>query len=393
MTAPLPPDADELVSAYLDGEAAPDEIAVVEANPELMARVEALRSVTEALAPPVTPPASGVRQAHLSAALAAFDDLVASGDIGATSDSATEPGRAREADARVTSLAAARERRRPRRLSMIAAAAAAVALVFAGIVAVGLDREGSQDVVSSLDESVVAGDDGEIEKDEPSAPDDTVASQAAPESAALAPQESGLADADDGAATFAEAEEESADAARAAPAPTLAPPAADAADADEEAADEEAAEDPLADEVAEEPVAGFATGGDGAEDDAAADAAGSVDAEQDLATEAASEPVDEARLDFGVHEGLDTLADELTARFTGVELADEVGVVAAVAPPSACPDTVVELLGTEEPTLLGLAVVEGRPVEVHLVDAETVTVLNRDDCTIAGDIILDLTGN
>ncbi len=34
---PLPPNADELVSAYLDGQAAPHEVVIVESSPELMA--------------------------------------------------------------------------------------------------------------------------------------------------------------------------------------------------------------------------------------------------------------------------------------------------------------------------------------------------------------------
>ena len=64
---PLPPNSDELVSAYLDGEAAPDEIEVVESSPELLAQVEALRGLTQELGN-VTPPPAAQKEAHLAAA-------------------------------------------------------------------------------------------------------------------------------------------------------------------------------------------------------------------------------------------------------------------------------------------------------------------------------------
>ena len=53
---------DELVSAYLDGEATPAEIAEVEQNDALMARVEQLRSVRDAVAAPVAPMAAAARR-------------------------------------------------------------------------------------------------------------------------------------------------------------------------------------------------------------------------------------------------------------------------------------------------------------------------------------------
>ena len=83
MTAPLPPNADELVSAYVDGAAAPDEVAIVEASPELMARVEALQEVAGFLAGPVTPPGETTREQHLAAALGEFDRLFAAGEFDA----------------------------------------------------------------------------------------------------------------------------------------------------------------------------------------------------------------------------------------------------------------------------------------------------------------------
>jgi hypothetical protein len=64
---------DELVSAYLDGEATPAEIAEVEQDEVLMARVEQLRSVRDAVAAPVAPMSEERREQIIGAALAAAD--------------------------------------------------------------------------------------------------------------------------------------------------------------------------------------------------------------------------------------------------------------------------------------------------------------------------------
>ena len=64
---------DELVSAYLDGEATPAEVAEVEQNDTLLARVEQLRSVRDAVAAPVAPMPADRREQMIDAALAAAD--------------------------------------------------------------------------------------------------------------------------------------------------------------------------------------------------------------------------------------------------------------------------------------------------------------------------------
>ncbi|MEY2423312.1 MAG: hypothetical protein QOI95_3379 [Acidimicrobiaceae bacterium] len=64
------PDPDELASAYLDDDASVDERARVEADPALLARVEELRTVRDALRDPVTPPSTVERDAAIHAALA-----------------------------------------------------------------------------------------------------------------------------------------------------------------------------------------------------------------------------------------------------------------------------------------------------------------------------------
>lgn len=68
-----PEPLDELASAYLDGATTPVETARVEADPELLARVEALRAVRVALA--VAPLVDDERREHaIAAALAAYDE-------------------------------------------------------------------------------------------------------------------------------------------------------------------------------------------------------------------------------------------------------------------------------------------------------------------------------
>lgn len=93
MNDDLLPDREFLaVNAYLDGEAAEDERALVESSPELLAEVDRLRSVRAALAETrdLTPPA-GARDAALAAALALFDDLQTS-PAGATAAASAADG-------------------------------------------------------------------------------------------------------------------------------------------------------------------------------------------------------------------------------------------------------------------------------------------------------------
>jgi arginine/ornithine N-succinyltransferase beta subunit len=65
------PEQDELASAYLDGAATIEEQALVESDPALLARVDELRSVRDALAEPVVPATAAERDATISAAVGA----------------------------------------------------------------------------------------------------------------------------------------------------------------------------------------------------------------------------------------------------------------------------------------------------------------------------------
>ncbi len=92
-----PDSRDDLVSAYLDGEATPDERAFVEADPDLIERATLLRAVSDLVAAPVDIDRV-LRNAHIEAAVAASTT--------AQNVIAIETRRARWRDARVLSAAA-----------------------------------------------------------------------------------------------------------------------------------------------------------------------------------------------------------------------------------------------------------------------------------------------
>jgi len=145
---PQPDDLDELASAHLDGTTSAEEAARVAADPALLARVEELRAVRDAVAalPPIDP---ARREAAIAASLAAF----------------AEEGAAAAALAPVASLAAvaARQRQSPARYLRLVGAAAAVVLLAALVPLLGKLGEsddaaeatsgGFEDAGSSIGES------------------------------------------------------------------------------------------------------------------------------------------------------------------------------------------------------------------------------------------------
>ena len=64
-----PLEMDELASAYLDGEATPEEAALVESDPRMQALVEELRAVRDLVAAPVEAPSDEVRDQMIAQAL------------------------------------------------------------------------------------------------------------------------------------------------------------------------------------------------------------------------------------------------------------------------------------------------------------------------------------
>ena len=105
---------DELVSAYVDGEATPAEIAAVEQDDALMARVEQLRSVRDAVAAPVAPVSTELRDQMIGAAIAVAD-----------------AENAQRTEARIVPI----HRRRETLLAVAAAAILLAAVVSAGLIA------------------------------------------------------------------------------------------------------------------------------------------------------------------------------------------------------------------------------------------------------------------
>lgn len=126
---------DEVVSAYLDGEATTAETAEVEHDGALMARLEQLRSVRDAVAAPVAAVPDGLRDRMIRAALAAAD---------------AETARRREAG--IVPI----HRRRETLLAVAAAAVLLAAVVSAGLIA-GRGGDESAETAAAPAESADAG--------------------------------------------------------------------------------------------------------------------------------------------------------------------------------------------------------------------------------------------
>ena len=167
---------DELVSAYLDGEATPAEIAEVEQDVALMARVEQLRAVRDAVAAPVPAMSEEQRDQMISAALAV----------------ATEEAAERR-EAKIVPI----RRRREALLAVAAAAMLLAAVVSAGLIA---SRGGDDDAETAADASAAFDVAAEAE------PEAAAPAEAAP-APTTAPTEAEMAMADD-SADYAMDEEE-----------------------------------------------------------------------------------------------------------------------------------------------------------------------------------------
>lgn len=135
-------DLDLLASAYVDGEATSEEVALVEGDPELLARVAELRAVSEQLSamPPVD---AALKQQHLAAAMAEFSGLAASVDsasagVAAADPASVEPTAGPNTTSSVPSLAEKRRDREARKaqrsMPQWMPAAAAFLLIGGGVV-------------------------------------------------------------------------------------------------------------------------------------------------------------------------------------------------------------------------------------------------------------------
>lgn len=148
---------DELASAYLDGEATDAEVARVENDAELMARVEQMRAVSEAVGRPATPANLRVKNAAIQAALgatnlgnAAVDRKAADDVTGKAPAQPTSP---------ISSLDDAREQRgflNSERLRSIVAIAAVFAIGLVAVTAVSRLWSSSQDETAATATSAVS---------------------------------------------------------------------------------------------------------------------------------------------------------------------------------------------------------------------------------------------
>lgn len=135
-----PEERDELASAYLDGEVTAQERAMVEADPDLLARVEQLRHAAQEVASPAT---EAGREEIIAEALKAFKPEA---EPAAQPEKLTSRQlRSRQREARAGVLLELRERLRNRRLAPILGAAAALAVVFLAITFFALTNEDTGD--------------------------------------------------------------------------------------------------------------------------------------------------------------------------------------------------------------------------------------------------------
>ncbi len=172
---------DLLASAYLDGEATPEEVALVERDPALQARVAELRSISERLRAPVPPPSEQLKERQLAAAMAGLGSLDAE-------PAATGPAHQQLAGAERGQVVDLREARRARSMPRWLPAAAVFLLLGGGVVWL------AQSVGESDDADTAS---GVIERDESA---DVESETVAADAAAEATEEDMLA-AEEGAAT------------------------------------------------------------------------------------------------------------------------------------------------------------------------------------------------
>jgi len=166
-------DPNDLVSAYIDGEATPDEVARVDDDPGLQAEVEAMRALSAEMVVGIPSPSPSVRARHLDAAGAAFDQLLAGGPAaGAVDQTKASDGAVIDLDARRgqgrtrrggRAVAAGQARSPwPTRLVGAGAAAALLAVVGVGLATLasnGIGVNTSDDAATEADGDDGGGDD------------------------------------------------------------------------------------------------------------------------------------------------------------------------------------------------------------------------------------------
>lgn len=144
---------DLLASLYLDGEATPNEVALVEGDPDLMARVNAFRLVQAHVGAPTVVVSPPVKERHLSAALDLFDSTAP--ELSATATRTAAPSGQASAHA-VVDLTERRTRpatnvppKQSQRVSLLATAAGFMVLLVGGVfVASQVDGDSTTETAS-----------------------------------------------------------------------------------------------------------------------------------------------------------------------------------------------------------------------------------------------------
>jgi len=387
---PLPPNADELVSAYLDGEAAPDEIALVESTPELRARVETLRSLSGMINQPSAAPAD-TKSAHLSAAMGLFDELYGAQDVQAAAtdpipqtDAPTgshlravqDPPPAQVAPATaatspgvkpaIASLDDARERRKRRFSPMvIAATIAAAGLMLFAVFSLAGPRADDSAMTESAPSAASAA-------DEPTGGLSDFVD--ADEEAAMVEEEAMSDEMQEGLDQAARSEDlQGGEVSAAAPEVELAGPADDAAMDDDESANDSAMDD------------------DESANDSAMDADDAAMEDDESADDASGDAVDGAvsiePFFFGTFDDDTELRSNITV--IPLELLDERVDLDGLFP--SCRDSLPQLADVDGPTLIGQATIDGTLHELHLRTTATgqqVFVVALPSCEVVSDVVL-----
>ncbi len=283
--------ADELVSAYLDGEATVVEIAEIERDEALLTRLERLRSVRDAAAAPVAPVAAEMRDQMIEAALAAQG-------------------------ARIVPL----HRRHPALLAMAAAAVLLAVVVSAGLIASrGTDNvQTAAEAPFDMAEATAESNESAAAPAEMAAADETAADMAAPAEAQATPDMAAVAESAETAAVATTTE----------PA-TVSAESEPMAETDEEMAQEMAVEEAvplaMADTTAQAKTAAAA-------EDTAVEAPASED--QPEADVTATAELAGPAVDLGEFENLDSFFSTIAARWSAAledgTIADSGGCAQAV---------------------------------------------------------------
>lgn len=360
-----------LASAYLDGEATDAERRQVEADPELLDEVEALRQVRAVLGATTPPPPISVRESHLAAALGVWDrmsDLERSGD--ATPDRGMDAAAVAAISTPRSPSSPARRRRESSATSskwFLGAAAGFIAIAGTGLVIRGLTS--SDDDSVDLADAPIARESDDDASSEPEilAAEASDAFEGVEGDPELPPVDDDAAFEEDNRPDDGGGAADEAETAPAAEAPMEEPAEEPAEEATEEAADDAMSDSESmdADEAMEEVASEPADGGEAdpfPPDDELARLASLEDLE-DFAAEAYYAPVDADAPSIDLEQPYPTCDDEFEPFFT-LEVFAGPALYVTGAPPTEVEEQVIVAVDDDDPA----TVVAYRPDDCVVVE-------------------------